>query len=125
VDKHVEARLKKEPVIWLVTADKEARPQAVPVWFTWDRGSFLIYAQDGIKVDHIRANPHVELHLNEVDDDIVRASGTAAITKGAPANKNAMYLRKYRSGIKSIGMTPESFAARYHNVISVRKVKFH
>jgi PPOX class probable F420-dependent enzyme len=125
LDRHVQSRLKKESVIWLVTASKDGRPQAVPVWFIWDKGSFLVYAQDGIKVNHIRANPRVELHLNEVDDDIVRASGSATITKGVAANKNAVYMRKYRSGIKNIGMTPESYAAKYHNVISVRRVKFH
>lgn len=125
MDRRVESRLKKDPVVWLVTAGKDCRPQAVPVWFIWDRGSFLVYAQDGIKVNHIRANPRVELHLNEVDDEIVRASGWATITRGVPPNKNATYMRKYRAGIKNIGMTPETYAAKYHNVISVRRVKFH
>ncbi|HKC19491.1 MAG TPA: pyridoxamine 5'-phosphate oxidase family protein [Candidatus Dormibacteraeota bacterium] len=125
MDKHVESRLKKEAVVWLVTAGKECRPQAVPVWFIWDGNSFLIYAQDGIKVNHVRANPHVELHLNEIDDNIVRASGYATIARGVPPNKNPAYMRKYRTGIKNIGMTPESYAAKYHNVIAVRRVKFH
>ena len=126
MDRHVESRLKREAVIWLVTASKDCRPQAVPVWFIWDGSSFLIYAQDGAKVNHIRANPHVELHLNEIDDDIVRASGYATIAKsGPPPNKNPAYMRKYRTGIKSIGMTPETYSAKYHNAVSVRRVKFH
>src|SRR5689334_9629234 len=60
LDRHVQARLKKEPVIWLVTASKAGRPQAVPVWFIWDGKSFLIFAQPGVKVNQIKANPHVE-----------------------------------------------------------------
>ena len=125
MDRHTQTRLKKDPVIWLVTASRSGRPQGVPVWFLWDGKSFLIYAQDGVKVDHVRSNPQVELHLNEFDDDIVRASGRASITKSLPANKNLGYMRKYRAGIKSIGMTPESYAAKYHNVIRVRRLKFH
>ena len=112
-------------MIWLVTAGKDCRPQAVPVWFIWDGKSFLIYAQDGTKVNHVRANPSVALHLNEIDDDIVRATGQATVTRSAPANKNPAYMRKYRTAIKSIGMTPETFAAKYHNVIAVRRVRFH
>lgn len=125
MDRHVESRLKKEAVIWLVTAGQDCRPQAVPVWFVWDGESFLVYAQDGIKVNHVRANPKVELHLNEVDDDIVRASGHATIARSVPANKHPAYMRKYRGGIKNIGMTPETYAAKYHNAISIRGVKFH
>src|SRR5438034_8066750 len=81
VDRHTESRLKKEIVIWLVTAGADRKPQAVPVWFLWDGKSFLIHARDGIKVRHLRANPNVELHLNsdEVGDDLVRASGQATI----------------------------------------------
>ena len=125
MDRHVESRLKKESVIWLVTAGEDRRPQAVPVWFLWDGKSFLIYAQPGIKVNHIRSNPYVELHLNEIDDDIVRASGQATISSRPPAHKNQTYVRKYRSQIKGFGWTPEEFARRYPSVIRVRKVKFH
>src|SRR5438445_12465416 len=66
VDRHVDSRLKKEAVVWLVTAGRDRRPQAVPVWFLWDGRSFLIYAaaQPGTKVRHIRSNPYVELHTN-------------------------------------------------------------
>ena len=125
MDKHVESRLKKEPVVWLVTAGKDNRPQAVPVWFLWDGKSFLIFAQHGAKVNHIRANPHVELHLNEIDDDIVRASGEASIAARPQAHTVPEYVRKYGSQIKGFGWTPEEFARRYPNVIRVRRLKFH
>jgi PPOX class probable F420-dependent enzyme len=125
VDRHVESRLKKESVIWLVTAGKDCRPQAVPVWFLWDGKSFLVYAQHGIKVDHIRYNPYVELHLNEIDDDIVRVSGYATTSTRPQAHKNPAYVRKYGSQIKGFGWTPEEFARRYPNVIRLRRLKFH
>jgi PPOX class probable F420-dependent enzyme len=125
VDRRVESRLKKESVVWLVTAGKDCRPQAVPVWFLWDGGSFLIYAQHGTKVNHIRANPYVELHLNEIDDDIVRASGRVTLATKPAAHTVPEYVRKYGSQIKGFGWTNEEFSRRYPNVIRVRNPRFH
>jgi PPOX class probable F420-dependent enzyme len=127
LDRHTESRLKRENVIWLVTAGSDARPQAVPVWYIWQHESFLIYARDGAKVRHVRANPHVELHLNTDEaGDVVRASGYATIPRTEPpAHKSPAYLRKYRSQILGIGMTVEQFAQKYHNPIRVRRLRFH
>jgi len=126
--KHALSRLKKELVIWLVTTGRDRRPQAVPVWFLWDAKSFLIYAQPGVKVRHVRANPHVELHLNSdaVGDDVVRASGYATIPKSQrPAHRELAYMRKYRDQIEGLGMTAESFAEQYRYPIRVRRLRFH
>lgn len=124
-DRHAESRLKKDDVVWLVTVGKEGRPQAVPVWFIWDGDSFLIYAQDGAKVNHIKANPNVALHLNEVGDDIVRATGRATLSKEPPAHKVPAYVRKYAAQIKGFGWTNEEFSRRYPNRITVRAPRFH
>ncbi len=125
--KHVRSRLKNEIVIWLVTAARDRRPQAVPVWFLWDGTSFLIYAQPGIKVRHVKANPFVELHLNSdpVGDDVVRVSGYATIPKSQPpAHKEPAYMRKYRDQIEGLGMTAEGFAEQYLYPIRVRRLRF-
>ncbi len=125
--KHAQSRLKKERVIWLVTAGRDRHPQAVPVWFLWDGKSFLIYAQPGVKVRHVKANPYVELHLNsdEVGDDLIRVSGYATIPKSqAPAHKEPAYVRKYRGDIEGLGMTVESFAEQYPYPIRVRRLRF-
>ena len=111
MDRHVESRLKKDVVIWLVTAGPDRRPQSVPVWYVWDGSSFLIYARPGIKVSHIKANPYVELHLNtdETGDEVIRASGYATIPKSQrPAHKEPAYLRKYRSHILGLGIIQAS-----------------
>jgi PPOX class probable F420-dependent enzyme len=126
--KRVQSRLKKEIVIWLVTAGRDRKPQAVPVWFLWDGKSFLIYAQPGIKVRHVKANPFVELHLNSdfVGDDVVRVSGYATIPKSQPpAHREPAYVRKYRDQIEGLGMTVESFAEQYPFPIRVRRLRFH
>ncbi len=127
MDRHIESRLKKELVIWLVTSSKNAHPQAVPVWFVWDGGSFLIHAQDGIKVSHVRENLYLELHLNsdEVGDDVVRASGRATVSRKPPTHQNAAYMRKYGRSIRDLDMTLESFSESFHNAIVVRRVRFH
>ena len=124
MDRHVQSLLKREQVIWLATVGRGLRPQAVPVWFLWDGRSFLIYAQDGIKVRHVRENPHVELHLNtdEAGDVVVRVSGEAAI--GKLAKPDSSFVRKYRNAIKNLGMTVDGFFETYHNPIVVRRLKY-
>lgn len=124
MDRHLESRLKKELVIWLVTAGEDLRPQAVPVWFLWDGTSFLIHSLDGPKVRHIQSNPYVELHLNsnEAGGDVVRASGRATLSQRQPT---AAYIRKYSREIKNLGMKPEGFGRDYHNTIQVRQPRFH
>ena len=127
MDRHTESRLKKELVIWLVTASKDARPQGVPVWFVWDGKSFLIYSQDGIKVRHVKENPFVELHLNSdpAGDDLVRVSGIASVSQKPPAHKDAAYMRKYGRSLKDLGMTPESYSETYRNRVLVRRLRWH
>ena len=126
-DRKTESRIKKELVIWLVTAGKDLRPQAVPVWFVYDGDSFLIYSQPGVKVRHVRENPNVALHLNtdEVGDVVVRISGKATISRREkPANKVPTFVRKYRDQIKGFGWTPEVFAEKYPYPIRVRRLRF-
>ena len=128
MDSHTQSRLKRENAIWLVTAGRDLQPQAVPVWYLWDGTSFLIYAQPGIKVRHVRENPNVELHLNSDDagEDVVRVTGSATIPKSQlPANKERAYLRKYRSQILNLGISVEDFAAKYRYPIRVRRLRFH
>jgi PPOX class probable F420-dependent enzyme len=127
VDRKTESKLKRELIVWLVTTGRDLKPQSVPVWFLWTDGSFLIYAQDGVKVRHIRENPNVELHLDtdEVGDVVVRASGKATLSRTPPANTVPAYVRKYGAQIKGFGWTPEEFARRYPHVVRIKKPRFH
>jgi PPOX class probable F420-dependent enzyme len=127
VDRRTASQLKKEIVVWLVTASKETRPQAVPVWFLFDGGSFLIFAQNGNKVNQIKSNPNVEVHTNtdESGNSFLRASGRATLSKSLQAHRVPAYVRKYGGQIKGFGWTPEEFSRRYPNVIRVKSLKFH
>jgi PPOX class probable F420-dependent enzyme len=128
VDRKLAARLKKELVIWFVTASRDAKPQSVPVWFIYEDDSFLIYSSPGIKERQVRENPNVELHLNtdEVGDVVVRVSGQAKIVKTEPpACKVPIYVRKYRDQIKGFGWSPEEFSRRYPHAVRVRNLRWH
>ena len=128
MDRHTQSRLKKDLVIWIVTAGKDRRPHAVPVWFWWDGKTFLIYAVPGQKTRNVRENPYVELHLNSdlVGDDLVRIEGRATIPRDQPpAEKVRGYVRKYAQSIKDLGMSPQQFAGEYSVPIRIRPTKFH
>ena len=76
-------RLKNEQVIWLTTVGADLTPQPRPVWFVWDKDSFLIFSQPHAhKVRHVTAHPQVALQFNTDetgDKDVIIFVGTAAI----------------------------------------------
>ena len=121
-DKQVETRLQKEPVIWFATVGPTNRPHVVPVWFWWDGRSFLIYSVPGRKVEDVRRNPRVQLHLNtdRTGDKLVMVDGRAEILEDhAPAYRVEKYLAKYRERIKGYGWTPKGFSEQYRVAIRV------
>ena len=69
-----EARLDRfltsEPVVWLSTVRPDGAPHLVPIWFTWDGTSLLVFSKPGAqKVRNLRANPVAMLALGEPEDD--------------------------------------------------------
>src|SRR5512136_305445 len=114
----VKRHLKQEYVVWLTTTGSDLSPQPRPVWFIWEDTSFLVFIQPHAhKVQHVVAHPRVALHFNTDatgDKDVIIFVGTAAIdTTAPPAHKVRAYLRKYRTGIEALGMTPEQFSREY------------
>jgi PPOX class probable F420-dependent enzyme len=120
----VQKRLEHESVIWLTTVDSKGNPQPRPVWFHWDGETVLIFSQvNGAKVRHIKGNPRVAVNLNSTPDggDVMVLLGEATIVEGKVSPERLIdYIRKYREGIKNIGLTPASFEADYHVTILVR-----
>ena len=120
----IETRLRREWIIWFTTVRADGQPQPVPVWFLWDDGRFLIFSQPRTqKLRNIRANPKVSLHFNSDarGNAVVRFDGVAEIVPdGQPATAFPAMIEKYRDGIRSLGMTPESFAQSYSVQIRVR-----
>ena len=99
------------------------QPQSSPVWFLWEEGEFLVYAQPhSWKVRNIRANPQVSLHLNsdEQGNRVVTFEGSARIAGGHPLGHEVpAYLAKYREGIAGIGMTPEQMGTEYATALRI------
>ncbi len=117
--------IKDEYVIWLTTVDSDHTPQPRPVWFIWDGDAFLIFSvTKSHKIQHIKQNDSVSLHFNTDetgDKNVIVYVGKAAFdTNSAPANKVPAYLKKYRKGIKGLGMTPEQFSNDYSVALRIK-----
>jgi PPOX class probable F420-dependent enzyme len=118
--------LKQEYFVWLTTVDTKGTPQPRPVWFVLEGDSLVIYSQpSAFKLKHILNNPNVSLHFNTPDpkgeEDVIVFSGLARIdAKAEPVNKNNMYMRKYRGGIKGLGSTPQQFTQEYSTMIRIK-----
>jgi PPOX class probable F420-dependent enzyme len=121
-------RLRQDLVVWLATVGPDGHPHAVPVWFWWDGSAFLVYSVPGQKVEDIRQNPSVALHLNSDPEGggVLRVDGTARIDPDQPpAHQVPSYLRKYREQIRGLGSTPKVFAEKYHVAIRIQPTRFH
>lgn len=116
--------IKQEYAIWLTTVGSNLAPQPRPVWFVWDKDSFLIFSQPHAhKLKHIEQHPNVSLHFNAdktSDQDVIVYGGTAKVDPTVPAaHKVRAYLRKYKAGIEAMGATAEQFSQEYSVAIRV------
>jgi len=109
--------LREEIVVWLTTVTPSGAPLPMPVWFTWDGAeTVLMYSMEGARVRNIEANPRVSLNFtgDGRGGDIVVLSGSATLERALPpAHRDDDYLAKSDEHITRIGLTPETFAARY------------
>ena len=125
----VKKHLKSEYFVWLTTVDSKGTPQPRPVWFIWEDDSFLIFSQPGAyKVKHLKNNSKVSLHFNTEDDEgdkhVIVFTGEASFNASCPpAHKVPAYLKKYKSGIIGLKMTPEGFSNDYSVAIRIKPAK--
>ena len=115
--RRINRRLRHEKVIWLTTVDVRHRPQPRPVWFHWDGQTVLIFSESNTaKLRHIPRNPGVALNFNtdEDGDNVSVLIGEAKILSDpVPSARVKAYLRKYKQGMKDIGMTVVQFSAAF------------
>jgi len=125
----VKKHLKSEYFVWLTTVNSKGMPQPRPVWFIWEDDSFLIFSQpNAYKIKHLKNNPKVSLHFNTQDDEgdkhVIVFTGDASFdTDSLPANKVRAYIKKYRSGILGLKMTPDGFANDYSIAIRIKSAE--
>ena len=117
--------LKSEYFVWLTTVDSTGTPQPRPVWFIWDKDSFLIFSQSkAYKIQHIKQNNSVSLHFNcddKAHTNVIIYIGKAVLDGSSPpSHKVPAYLRKYGKAIKEMGMTPEEFSGEFSVAIRIK-----
>jgi PPOX class probable F420-dependent enzyme len=119
----VARHLREEIVVWLTTVTPKGAPLPSPVWFVWDGAELVnMYSLPGARVRNIEANPRVTLNFGGDGEggDIIVLSGMATVDRDAPpADQATKYRTKYDPHIARIGMTPETFAARYSAPVRV------
>ena len=120
----VASHLREEIVVWLTTVTPSGSPLPMPVWFIWDGDeSVVMYSMSGARVRNLEANPRVALNFSGDGrgGDIVVLSGKATIDHDTPpADQAGDYRDKYDEHIARIGMTPETFAQRYHVPVRIQ-----
>jgi PPOX class probable F420-dependent enzyme len=121
----VKTHLENEYVIWLTTVDSNLIPQPRPVWFLWENDSILIFSKpDAQKVKHIAKHSYVSVHFNTDetgDKHVMVLTGEAMIDTSCPPAKDvSAYLKKYKTGIADIHLTPESFSEEYSFAIRIK-----
>lgn len=123
--------LSAEPVVWLSTVRPDGAPHIVPIWFTWDGTSLLVFSKPGAqKVRNLRANPVAMLALGEPEDDFDVAMAEARVELlDEPASELPWaHLAKYSGRMAALGLSPDQFVRTYSQVIRItptRTVPWH
>jgi PPOX class probable F420-dependent enzyme len=114
--------LSREPVVWLSTVRPDGAPHLVPIWFTWDGTSLLVFSKPGAqKVRNLRSNPVAMLALGEPEDDfdVALAEATVELFDAPASELPDAHLVKYASRMAALGVSPEEFAATYSQVLRI------
>jgi PPOX class probable F420-dependent enzyme len=113
-------------VAWLTTVRPNGQPQSSPVWFVVEDGEFLVFSlADTARIANLAANRRVSLNLDSnAGRDVVAVEGEATVGEGPSSLDIAAYQDKYRDGMRRIGHTPESFAARYPIPIRIKPIRW-
>lgn len=106
----VDRRLWAARSIWASTARPDARPHAVPVWYTWD-GRTLYFAthESAQKARNLRHDLWVVLHAGDGDDVIILEGRAEVVTDDPEARRvDAMRAETYvepRTGARDTILT--------------------
>ena len=114
--------LSTEPVVWLSTVRPDGAPHLVPIWFTWDGSSLLVFSKPGAqKVRNLRANPVAMLALGEPEDDfdVALAEATVRLLDEPARDLPPAHLAKYGERMAALGLSTEEFLATYSQVMVI------
>ena len=120
----VARHLREDTVVWLTTVTPSGAPLPAPVWFTWDGAELLtMYSIPGARTRNLAANPRVTLNFTgdgQGGDIVILAAEAAIVGDAPPVHANAAYVEKYAERMRRMGLTPETFGARYSEPVLIR-----
>jgi PPOX class probable F420-dependent enzyme len=93
----VDRRLRSMREIWVATADPDARPSAVPVWFWWDGEAIYFTTKASTrKARNLRAQPEVVLLNGDGADPIIVEGRAERVESRSDLERlDAAYAEKY------------------------------
>lgn len=120
--------LEREPVVWLSTVRPDGGPHLVPIWFWWDGDALLVFSKpDAQKVRNLRGSASVMLALGDAEDDfdVGMLEGRAELLDRPTRDvMPAAHVSKYAARLAALGLTAESYAATYSQVIRIVPLRF-
>jgi hypothetical protein len=118
----VEERLRQDRVFWIVTVDPTGRPRVRPIDGLYLEGQIHVGGSpDARWVQNLARNPHVAIHLADVDDVVIAEGEGERLTEiaGDLAERLAAASnQKY----PEYGLTPDTYRRWGTTVIHLRKV---
>ena len=114
--------LATETVVWLSTVRPDGAPHLVPIWFTWDGTSLVVFSKPGAqKVRNLRAHPVAMLALGEPEDDfdVALAEARVELVDGPARELPEAHLAKYGERMAAIGLSADEFLATYSQVMVI------
>jgi PPOX class probable F420-dependent enzyme len=109
----------------LASVRPDGRPHVVPLWFSWDGTSFVIYSKPrSVKVRNLRHQPCAMLALGEPG-----GAGSAVLVEvraemATCSRLPTAFARKYAEPMAQLGLTCDEFAATYCQMIRLVPIRW-
>lgn len=126
--RQAEGALRRDPVAWLSSVQRDGRPHVVPVWFHYDGERIVAFSKPGArKVENLRGLPAVMLAVGTPGPDFaVELIEATAELPDAPASGLIPrgFATKYRDLLGRAGLTLQRFAEVYSQPIILKPTRF-
>jgi PPOX class probable F420-dependent enzyme len=111
-------------VIWLSSIRPDRRPHLLPVWFSWDGRSILVFSKPHAqKVRNLRVDPRVMVAIGQpgLDFDVELVEATAELCATLPSEPvPAPFVAKYAASMAQAGITADKFRSVYSQPIRIK-----
>jgi len=123
-----DAALRRDPVVWLSSVQRDGRPHLVPVWFHWDGEQIVAFSKPHArKVDNLRDQPRVMLAVGapgpDFEVELIEAMAELPAAHAADLMPSG-FGAKYRDLLHRAGLTLQRFAEVYSQPIVLRPTRF-